>query len=161
MEMSIFHAADRPHSILVILVSIVVGMTCLLSPGSAKACATVITDHSYRAEYRDARADIETSDAIIDGEVIRPYIEGKQTALVRAEHVLKGPKQDVFEIIVTDSCSYELTNMGERSRMYLVEHQPGLYDVIDRGWDRMKDRILKSDSRKVWPLYPGVKPATP
>jgi len=106
-----------------------------------------------------AKDAIKDATAIIDGEVIQPFIEGKHNAIVRAVRVLKGPNETLFEVGERDSCSLRLDYVGERRRMLLVGG-PSLYDLWNDGSNaRYEDQILKSDRRKVWPFVAGEEPS--
>lgn len=128
----------------------------------ALGCAVVIPRWWGPREFlKMARDAVKSTTVIIDGEVIRPYIEGEQNALVRAERVLKGPQQTEFEVGERDSCSIALTQVGERRRMLLVAG-PDVYDLqYDGSNARYEDQILKSDRRKVWPFRAGAQAAQP
>jgi hypothetical protein len=134
---------------------LIIGMA-LATP--ALACSIVIDPNRSVAEHRRAtRSGLDTATAIIDGEVARPFIEGKQTALVYAYHVLKGPAGPWFEIGFGGGgdCSIALDRAGERSRMILSEG-PDIYMLFyDQSDARMQDRLLKSDRRRVWPFREG------
>lgn len=122
----------------------------------ASACMVISTDNSTRARREDARIAVEGATAIIDGEVIRPYIPDVQNALVRAHRVIRGPAVEIFEVGESNSCDIALMAEGERSRMLLV----GGPDVYFLPWDqsnaRYEDRLLGSDRRIVWPYEEGV-----
>ena len=123
----------------------------------ALGCAVVVPEgyEGSAKELSDTRARIAESTAIIDGQVIRPYVEGKQNALVLAYHVMKGPKQTYFEIGRGDSCTLVLDHVGERARM-LLSAGPKVYLLyVDQSQSRVEDRVLGSDRRKVWPFYAG------
>jgi hypothetical protein len=125
--------------------------------GHALACSVVVPEgyDGSAKQFRDVRDEITESSAIIDGQVIRPYIEGKQNALVLAYHVLKGPKQNVFEVGRGDSCTIVLDHVGERARM-ILNGGPAVYLLYaDQSEARIEDRILGTDRRKVWPYFNG------
>jgi hypothetical protein len=105
-----------------------------------------------------AKEAVDSSTAIIDAEVIQPFVQGKQNAVVRAVRVLKGPNQTLFEVGERDSCSLRLDRVGERRRM-LLGGGPKVYDLWNDGSNaRYEDRFLKSDRRKVWPYLAGQEP---
>lgn len=125
------------------------------------ACSVVIPSSWGPAEFRKvARDAVQSATAIIDGEVIRPAIPGRQNALVRAARVFKGPNQTEFEVGERDSCSILLDQTGERRRMLLVGG-PDVYELQNDGANaRYEDRLLRSDRRRVWPYRAGA-PAEP
>jgi hypothetical protein len=122
----------------------------------ASACMVITTDNSASARRKDARTAVEGPTAIIDGEVIRPYVPDVQNALVRAHRVIRGPAVELFEVGEQTSCDIVLMDVGQRSRMLLV----GGPDVYFLPWDqsnaRYEDRLLGSDRRIDWPYHEGV-----
>jgi hypothetical protein len=136
---------------------VLVGLGFAAFHAPASACAVVIPEdyEGSAKQLSDVRAALAASTAIIDGQVIRPFVQGRQNALVLAYHVLKGPKQSLFEIGVGDSCSIALDHVGERARMILHDG-PDVYTLSgDQSGARIQDRILGSDRRKIWPFYAG------
>ena len=135
-------------------------LLAMLAPGAASACSFT---HNYRptpAQIRSvARGAVEGAAAIIDGEVIRPFVYGGAPALVRAHRVLRGPRQAVFAVGERDSCSVTLTAMGARSRMILVGGPDVYFIEMGRVSDRAVDRILGSDRRRDWPDVAGIEAA--
>jgi hypothetical protein len=125
----------------------------------ASACSVVIPRDWGAPEFRNmAKNAVNNSKAIIDGEVVQPFIDGKQNAIVRAVHILRGPEQTLFEVGERDSCSLRLYRVGERRRMLLVGG-PTVYDLGNDGSNaRYEDQILRSDRRKVWPFVAGQEP---
>jgi hypothetical protein len=106
-----------------------------------------------------AKDAVDGSTAIIDGEVVQPFIEGKQNAIVRAVRVLKGPDAELFEVGERDSCSLRLDRPGERRRMLLVGGSK-VYDLWNDGSNaRYEDRLLTSDRSKLWPYVAGDEPS--
>jgi hypothetical protein len=135
----------------------------LLSLSSiASACSIVVAEEGNPAtKMRAASASVRSATAIIDGEVVRPFTRDGQTALVRAEHVLKGPRQSIFEVGERDSCDIALERPGERLRLFL-DGGPGIYFAsIDTSDPEYEDRLLHSDRRKVWPYREGSSPPQP
>lgn len=124
----------------------------------AQACSVVVPPNRQPNDLvRIAQRTINDATAIIDGEVVQPFIEGKQNAIVRAVRVFKGPVKELYEIGEQDSCSLRLDRLGERRRMLLVGG-PLIYDLWNDGSNgRYEDRILKSDRRKVWPFVAGME----
>jgi hypothetical protein len=135
---------------------LVATLTIGLSASPAVACSVGIPDdwgpYQFQQMAHDAVGD---STAIIDGEVIQPFIPGKQNAIVRAVRVLKGPPQIEFEVGEQDSCSIVLDHVGERSRMLLNGGPSVYYLQDDQSNARYEDSLLKSDRRKVWPYRAG------
>lgn len=131
-----------------------------LGATAADACSVVVTREPSPAEKRrDARRALERATAIVDGEVVRPFSKDRP-ALVRAYRVLKGPRQDYFEVGERHSCDRRLDGKGERLRMILVGG-PRLYFLPgDYSRARYEDRLLNSDRRKVWPYRPGLPSPT-
>ncbi len=130
------------------------------TPSVASACSIVWspTDRTPAAEWRRAREAVRTAPVIIDAEVIRPYVQGKQTALLKAHRIHKGPNQEIFEVGAPTGCNREFTVEGERTRV-LLDGGPDVYFDRDPGLDWQVDRLLKSDRRRDWPYRPG--PAGP
>jgi hypothetical protein len=126
----------------------------------ASACTVVIPREWGAPEFRKMAKDaVNNSTVIIDGEVVQPFIEGKQDAVVRAVRILKGPEQTLFEVGARDSCSLRLDRPGERRRMLLVGG-PTVYDLWNDGSNaRYEDHVLRSDRRKVWPFVAGHEPS--
>jgi hypothetical protein len=132
----------------------------IVMPIQASACSVVVSEEDntpehWRAEARDA---VNRASAIIDGEVIRPFVRGKQNALVRAYRTFKGPKQDVFEIGERTSCDSAPRDQGQRQRM-LLQGGPALYYLTISATSDYEDEILGSDRTKDWPYRPGQSPA--
>ena len=130
---------------------------------SALACSVVVPkDYEGSAkQLNDVRDEIAESSAIIDGQVIRPYVEGRQNALVLAYRVLRGPKKSIFEVGRGDSCTMVLDRAGLRARM-ILSGGPDVYLLyVDQSEARIEDRILGSDRRRVWPYFNGQPAAAP
>jgi len=132
----------------------------VVTPVSASACSIVVREEDdtparWRAIAREA---VDNASAIIDGEVIRPFVDGKQNALVRAHRIFKGPKQEVFEIGERTSCDVALQEQGERQRM-LLHAGPALYYLPISGNHAYEDEILGSDRTRDWPYRRGQPPA--
>jgi hypothetical protein len=136
-------------------------LAAVLAAGAvpSHACSVIASADRDPYEYRKlARSEIKRATAIIDGEVVRPFIRGRQIALVRAERVLKGPQQSWFEVgeaTPGDSCAYVLEREGERLRLILFGGPAVYHTDVDQSLARYEDRILKSDRRKVWRYRPG------
>lgn len=133
----------------------------VLAPVPAQACS-VIADHIWSpAEQRAAaRRAIASATAIVDGEVIRPFVRGGAPALVRVHRRFKGPEQELIEVGERHSCDVALTATGERSRMILVGG-PDVYflDSLTNGSPHIVDRLLGSDRERDWPYVRGVEAA--
>ena len=125
-------------------------------PVEASACSVVYSaiDRTHAAEWRRAREAVKNADVMMDAEVIRPFIRGKQTALLKAHRIFKGPSQETFEVDAPDSCALEFDREGERSRVFL-RNGPGAYVAWDTGLNWQVDKLLGSDRRKDWPFVAG------
>jgi len=132
--------------------------TCFVIVSAPVFGCSVVIPKGYEGSAKqlsDVRQVIAESSAIIDGQVIRPYVEGKQNALVLAYRVLKGPTQNFFEVGRGDSCTLVLDRVGERARM-LLSAGPSVYLLyVDQSDARIEDRLLGSDRRRVWPYFSG------
>ncbi len=126
----------------------------------ASACSIVVIEEPTNYEkMRRARETIAEAAAVIDGEVIAPYRSEDEPAVVRAEHVLKGPAKAEFKVAAPTSCHEAYTEVGLRARMVLYGG-PDVYSAPQTGTEAAyEDKILKSDRRKVWPWTPAPKPA--
>jgi hypothetical protein len=138
-------------------------MALSLSAGAApsRACSVIPEERSPQEHRKRSRELIKQSTAIVDGEVVRPFVRGRQTALVRAERVLKGPRRPYFEVgeaTEGDSCAFLLDREGERLRLILFGGPDVYHTSVDQSLARYEDGILKSDRRKVWPYRPGPGP---
>jgi len=135
-------------------------LLAMLAPAAASACTLYVPRPPTAAEQQaGARAAVDRAAAIIDGEVIRPFVPGRAPALVRVHRRFKGPQRAVVEIGVVTSCDVPLMRMGERARM-LLSGGPDLY-VIHMGVvsEREVDRLLGSDRRRDWPYVRGTAEA--
>lgn len=132
-------------------------LLAMLAPQAAHACSF---DPNYRptpAQQRAAaRGTIAEAAAIIDGEVIRPFVRGGAPALVRVHRRFKGPEQDLFEVGEGSSCDIALMAMGERSRMILFGGPDVYFIRMSLVSQRAVDRVLGSDRRRDWPYVVGV-----
>jgi hypothetical protein len=131
-------------------------------PATAEACS-VIMDHqpSPAENLREARRLIGGATAVVDGEVVRPFIRGRQNALIRAARVLKGSPQALFEVGERDSCDIALVAVGERRRLILSGGPDVYYLSVDQSNARYEDRVLRSDRRREWPFRAGGPSAAP
>lgn len=140
-------------------------------------------DNSPFAQRKWARQVVKNADAIIDGEVVQPFIFGKQNAIVRAHRIFKGPDQEFFEVGAPTSCDRRLDAMGERLRLVLFlpplpeevseQHRDLVaqifagqesvyYTSIDESGSEYIDDLLDSDRDEDWPYFPGEPaPAEP
>lgn len=137
-----------------------VGAVAAVGVGAeASACSIVVTHEPTPYEkMRRARETIAEAAAVIDGEVIAPYRSEEEPAVVRAEHVLKGPAKVEFKVAAPTSCHEAFTEVGLRARMVLYGG-PDVYTAPDTQTEaRYEDKVLKSDRRRVWPWTPAPKP---
>lgn len=82
-------------------------------PTAAQACSVIVErEPTAQERRRAARQALERASAIVDGEVVRPFVRGGQPALVRALRVLKGPQQTYFEVGEESSCDEPLEQAG-------------------------------------------------
>ena len=112
------------------------------TPAEAQAAARLLVDHAA---------------AIIDGEVIRPFVPGRAAALVRVHRRFSGPEQAEFEIGMMTSCDVALMRTGERARMILTGGPDIWFIRMGVGGDGVAvDRVLGSDRRVDWPYVQGT-----
>ena len=128
----------------------------------ALACSVVLPQgyEGSAKQVRNVRETIARSAAVIDGEVIRQFVPGRQNALVRVHRVLKGSVRGEVEVGEESSCDIPLDQLGERSRMILYGGPMVFRVVRDQSEARIEDRLLKSDRRKVWPYFAGQPAST-
>ncbi len=136
----------------------------VLTPLSAEACSIIYDPTMLWTEVeaqvrREARRAVADATAIIDGEVIRPFVRGGAPALVRAHRIFKGPQQQEFEVGERHSCDIALTRVGERLRMILSGGPDIYYLGQDSSASRTEDRLLGSDRRRDWPYVAGTETA--
>ena len=105
-------------------------------------------------QRRSAEATIEWSVAIIDGEVVRP-IDGSTPALVRAVRVLKGPRQEFFEVGEQTSCDLALDAAGTRIRLFLIGGPDVWYAPVTLSYPGYEDELLGSNRTQDWPFRWG------
>src|SRR5207237_8086045 len=80
-------------------------LLAMLAPGAAGACWMMAPRHLSPAEAEAAaRLAIDRAAAIIDGEVIRPFVPGRATALVRVHRRFRGPERTEYEIGMIAGC---------------------------------------------------------
>ena len=81
-------------------------LLALLAPDAAQACSMVANPHrpTPAEEQAAARLVVDRAAAIIDGEVIRPFVPGGAPALVRVHRRFKGPDQAEFAVGMLTSC---------------------------------------------------------
>jgi hypothetical protein len=132
----------------------------LWATASASACSIGTEEKSPRELRENARRVIAEATAIVDGEVVRPFVDGKHNALLRAHTVLKGPNMDMFEIGTRTDCDVALMYMGGRLRAVL-EGGPNVYYLPVENLENptYQDEILGSDRTKDWPYRHGEPPA--
>jgi hypothetical protein len=116
-----------------------------LTPAQAEAAARQVVDHAA---------------AIIDGEVIRPFVPGQSPALVRVHRRFKGPAQAEYEVGILTSCDVPLVRLGERARMILTGG-PDVYFIhmgmgVSASEAAAIDRLLGSDPARDWPYVQGA-----
>jgi hypothetical protein len=141
------------HMVTKFLVAVLAGAAL---PATAEACSVIMAEQPSRAEQlRQARRAIDGATAIVDGEVVRPFIRGRQNALVRSARVLKGSPPELFEVGERDSCDIALDAAGARLRMLLRGGPDVYYLDIDYSNARFEDRLLRSDRRRDWPYRTG------
>ena len=129
---------------------------CLLTLSSPSNACSIFWDGTQASLRDDAKNAVERSTLIIDGEVVRPFIDQDHLALVRVVHVYKGSAVDFVEVGEGDSCTIRLDRVGERSRMLLTDGPETYLLYYDQSNARYEDRILKSDRRTVWPFVEGA-----
>lgn len=145
-----------PSALRVSIASVMCSVASLaILPSPASACSIVITDYSQAAVRRWAKAHVDQATAIVDGEVVRAFIPGKQTALVRVHRLLKGPQAETLEVGERNSCDIALMNVGERMRMLLVGGPDVYFLQVDQSLAEYEDKVLKSDRLNVWPYTAG------
>ena len=49
----------------------------IIFPSSASACSVIVMDHSQAALRQLAKVHVDRATAIVDGEVVRAFVEGK------------------------------------------------------------------------------------
>ena len=106
---------------------------------------------------RAAHRDVDSANAIIDGEVVRPA-EAGGVALIYAHRSFKGSDRRWFEVTSGggSDCRREFPQIGERQRLFLYLEPEGL--VADENGDStVQDQILKSDRRSEYPYFPGPR----
>ena len=132
-------------------------LLAMLAPGAANACSMYVPRPPTPAEEQaGARAAVDGAAAIIDGEVIRPFVPGRAAALVRVHRRFKGPERAEYEVGVMTTCDVPLMRLGERARMILTGG-PDIYFIrMSTLSERAVDRVLGSDRRRDWPYVRGV-----
>ena len=143
-------------------VNVAISAILLLQPmmsATSSACSIDTTEKSPQELRADARRVVAEATAIVDGEVIRPLVDGKHNALLRAHKILKGPKKNVFEIGERNACDVALTVLGQRMRVVL-EGGPDLYYLPIEYFTNAtyQDEVLGSDRTKDWPNRGGQFP---
>jgi hypothetical protein len=137
-------------------------LLAVLAPGAASACTMVAAPHppTPAEEQAAARHVVDNAAAIIDGEVIRPFVLGGAPALVRVHRLFKGPQQAEFEVGMLTSCDIALMRQGERARM-ILRGGPDIYFIgMSTLSESAVDGVLGSDRRRDWPYMRGTA-ATP
>ncbi len=139
--------ADRMRSPLLLL-----SLPAMLAPGAAGACRMAPVADGPAA----ARHAVDAAAAIVDGEVIRPFVPGGPPALVRVHRLFKGPQQAEFEVGALTDCDIALTRQGERSRMILTGGPDVWFIHMTTLGERAVDSVLGSDRRRDWPFVRGI-----
>ncbi len=132
-------------------------MLAMLAPAAANACTMAAPRHPPTPAQAQAaaRAAVDGAAAIVDGEVIRPFVPGRAAALVRVHRRFKGPEQAEIEVGVLTSCDVPLMRAGERARM-LLHGGPEIWFIrMSMVSEREVDRVLGSDRRRDWPWVRG------
>lgn len=138
--------------------TIILALGLLALAGEAQACTIIRRPQTQAQNMQDARARVDGATAIIDAEVIEPYRDDLSPAVVRAERVLKGPKQAQFQVGMVTNCDLVLDRVGERRRLILYGGPGVFHTPIDGAGAAYEDRVLGSDRRKVWPFRAGAEP---
>ena len=110
-------------------------------------------------EQAGARHAIDAAGAIIDGEVIRPFVPGRAAALVRVHRRFKGPLQAEYQVGVLTSCDVPLMRRGERARMLLTGGPDIWFIRMTTLSESAVDALLGSDRRRDWPWVRGTATA--
>ncbi len=141
-----------PASILAMIFATASGATA----NSAHACSVVILREPTVAEQRSAAVlTIEQATAVVDGEVVRPFVRGEEPALVRVSRVLRGEPREFVQVGEQTSCDIALTRPGQRLRLILTGGPDVFYLPVDYSNAAEEDRVLGSDRSRDWPYYPG------
>ena len=139
---------------------LLLALLAMLAPGTAQACSMMAPTRrpTPAQEQAAARLVVDGAAAIIDGEVIRPFVPGQAPALVRAHRLFKGPQQEEYRVGVLTSCDVPLMRMGERARMILTGG-PDIYFIrMSTLSESAVDRLLGSDRTVEWPYVRGNVP---
>jgi hypothetical protein len=132
-------------------------LLAMLAPGAASACSMHIPRQPSPAEEAAAaRQTVHHAGAIIDGEVIRPFVPGRAAALVRVHRQFTGPRQSEFQVGVLTTCDVPLMRVGERARMILTGGPEIWFIRMGTLSAAAVDRVLGSDRRRDWPYARGV-----
>jgi hypothetical protein len=133
-------------------------LLALLAPGAAGACTMTPNPHRFTPAEAQAAARrlVDSATAIIDGEVIQPFVPGQAAAMVRVHRRFKGPEQAEYRVGVLTTCDTPLMRLGERQRMILTGG-PDIWFLRMRVTDDGEvDRVLGSDRRVDWPYVQGT-----
>ncbi len=141
---------------------LVLPLLAMLVPGAAAACTLYVPRPPTPAEdAAGARHAVDNAAAIIDGEVIRPFVPGRAAALVRVHRRFKGPERAEYEVGVLTSCDVPLMRLGERMRMILTGGPHVWFIRMGTLNEAAVDRVLGSDRRRDWPYVRGTVQALP
>lgn len=136
-------------------------LLAMLAPGAASACSMMAPTHPPTPAQERAAAlqAVDGAAAIVDGEVIRPFVPGRSPALVRVHRRFRGPDQAEVRVGMLTSCDIALMRLGERERMILTGG-PDIYFIrMGVGGDGVAvDALLGSDRRVDWPYVQGSGP---
>jgi hypothetical protein len=137
------------HRLFLILLS----LPPMLATGAAGACTMVAAPHppTPAEEQAAARLVVDRAAAIIDGQVIRPYVPGGTPALVRVHRVFRGPQRTDYAVGVLTSCDIPLMRPGERARMILSGGPDIWFIHMSTLSESAVDNLLGSDRRRDWP----------
>lgn len=123
---------------------------------TAQACSVVILRQPTQAEQRSAAMLlIDQATAVVDGEVVRPFVSADEPALVRVSRVLKGEPVEFVQVGERTSCDLALTRPGTRLRLILTGGPDVFYLPVDYSNAVEEDRVLGSDRTRDWPYYAG------
>jgi hypothetical protein len=99
---------------------------CLTFTSPAQACRFA-PPGDEAARQAAARATVSRATAIIEADVIRPYISEAEPALLRARRVIKGPYgKRQYRVAGATSCHIQFRQIGRAGRVLLFGG-PGVY----------------------------------
>ncbi|MFS2111119.1 hypothetical protein ACCC88_15620 [Sphingomonas sp. Sphisp140] len=134
-----------------------IGFLAAIATAPAAHACSVIVDHepTYAERRAEARKTIADAAAILDGEVVEPAdIKTHKPAKIRVVRVFKGEVPEFVYVKSFTSCDIDFTTAGERWR-FVLQNGPQVYSTwVDYSNARHIDRLLRSDRREDWPLFP-------